>query len=127
MLQVLRLAAEIGLLDLRAAHTAKDRRVGDQLGKAPAVCLTIDLNHQTMGGSSPTYGSHAKKRNAKRVVDHVGKMKRSEIMRAVKSRHTRPEMTVRRIAHGLGFRFRLHKSNLPGCPDLAFSRMKKAI
>lgn len=52
---------------------------------------------------------------------------RSAIMRAVKSTNTGPEKLVRSIAHGLGFRFRLHRADLPGKPDLVFPRLKKVI
>lgn len=52
---------------------------------------------------------------------------RSAIMRAVKGRDTQPEMLVRRTAHALGYRFRLHVKDLPGSPDLVFPRFKKAI
>lgn len=38
-----------------------------------------------------------------------------------------PEMAVRRFAHHLGYRFRLHCESLPGKPDLVFSRLKKVI
>jgi DNA mismatch endonuclease (patch repair protein) len=52
---------------------------------------------------------------------------RSRIMRAVKSEGTTPERKVRRIAHALGFRFRLYRQDLPGCPDLVFPRLGKII
>jgi DNA mismatch endonuclease (patch repair protein) len=52
---------------------------------------------------------------------------RSAVMRAVKSTDTKPEMIVRSIAHRLGFRFRLHRKSLPGCPDLVFVTRRKAI
>jgi len=48
-------------------------------------------------------------------------------MRAVKSKDTGPEMTVRSIVHRLGFRFRLHRDDLPGKPDLVFPRLRKVI
>ncbi|GLK54273.1 very short patch repair endonuclease [Methylopila capsulata] len=48
-------------------------------------------------------------------------------MRAVKSRDTKPEMQVRRAAHALGYRFRLHRKDLPGSPDLVFPSRKKVI
>jgi DNA mismatch endonuclease, patch repair protein len=54
-------------------------------------------------------------------------MDRSAIMRAVRSKDTTPEMIVRRIVHGLGFRYRLHRKDLPGTPDLAFGPRRKAI
>jgi DNA mismatch endonuclease, patch repair protein len=52
---------------------------------------------------------------------------RSAIMRAVRSRDTAPELKVRRLAHGLGFRFRLGGRGLPGSPDLAFARLSACI
>lgn len=52
---------------------------------------------------------------------------RSRIMRAVKSVDTAPEMLVRRMAHSLGFRFRLHRKDLPGSPDLVFPRLRKVV
>lgn len=52
---------------------------------------------------------------------------RSDIMRLVKGRDTGPEMIVRRIAHGLGYRYRLHRKDLPGKPDLVFSGKHKII
>lgn len=52
---------------------------------------------------------------------------RSANMRAVKSRDTKPEIIVRRTAHAMGYRFRLHFSGLPGRPDLTFPRRKAVI
>lgn len=52
---------------------------------------------------------------------------RSRIMRAVKSVDTTPELVVRRLAHAMGYRFRLHRKDLPGKPDLVFPGMHKAI
>ena len=53
--------------------------------------------------------------------------KRSRIMRAVKSRDTKPEMIVRRLAHAMGYRYRLHRAGLPGKPDLVFGPRRKVI
>lgn len=52
---------------------------------------------------------------------------RSANMSAIRSKDTKPELLVRRIAHALGFRFRLHRRDLPGNPDLVFPRHKAAI
>lgn len=52
---------------------------------------------------------------------------RSAVMRAVRSKHTRPEMTLRRLLHARGYRYRLHRKDLPGSPDLAFPARGKAI
>lgn len=48
-------------------------------------------------------------------------------MRAVKSGDTTPELIVRRLVHGLGYRYRLHAGDLPGKPDLVLPRHGKAI
>jgi len=52
---------------------------------------------------------------------------RSRIMRAVKSVDTGPEMIVRRMLHKLGYRYRLHRKDLPGKPDLVFPSRKAVI
>ena len=52
---------------------------------------------------------------------------RSRIMRAVKSKDTKPEMIVRRLVHGMGYRYRLHRTGLPGKPDLVFGPRRKVI
>lgn len=48
-------------------------------------------------------------------------------MRRIKSAHTTPELTVRRLAWRLGYRYRLHKKDLPGKPDLVFPAKKAVI
>jgi DNA mismatch endonuclease (patch repair protein) len=53
--------------------------------------------------------------------------KRSRIMRAVKGKDTGPEMIVRRMAFQMGYRFRLHRRDLPGKPDLVFPKLHKVI
>ena len=52
---------------------------------------------------------------------------RSRIMRAVKGRDTGPELVVRRLTHRMGYRFRLHRKDLPGKPDLVFPARRKVI
>ena len=52
---------------------------------------------------------------------------RSAVMRAVKSRDTGPEMAVRRLVHSMGYRYRLHRKDLPGKPDLVFPSRRKVI
>lgn len=52
---------------------------------------------------------------------------RSDIMRAVGSVDTEAEMAVRKLVHLLGYRYRLHRKDLPGRPDLAFPGRRKAI
>ena len=52
---------------------------------------------------------------------------RSWTMAQVKSKHTTPEMSVRRATHALGLRFRLHRVDLPGTPDLVLTRWRTAL
>lgn len=48
-------------------------------------------------------------------------------MALVKGKDSRPEMVVRRLIHGLGFRYRLHDKSLPGKPDLVFKKRRKIV
>lgn len=52
---------------------------------------------------------------------------RSRTMRAVKGKDTVPEMAVRRLIHSMGYRYRLHRQDLPGKPDLVFPRLRRII
>lgn len=49
------------------------------------------------------------------------------VMQANRGKDTKPELTVRRMVHAMGFRFRLHRRDLPGSPDLVFGPRKKVI
>lgn len=61
------------------------------------------------------------------MVDVFDKAKRSAVMSCIKAQDTKPEMAVRRIAFALGYRYRLHRKDLPGKPDLVFPRLHKVI
>src|SRR5437588_8403122 len=54
-------------------------------------------------------------------------MDRSENMRAIRSKGMRPELAVRHLVHKMGYRFRLHRKELPGKPDLVFVSRRKVI
>lgn len=54
-------------------------------------------------------------------------MDRSANMRAIRSKDMLPELRVRSLVHNLGYRFRLHRKDLPGKPDLVFPSRKKVI
>lgn len=60
-------------------------------------------------------------------MDTVSAVRRSEIMSRVRATDSSAEIAVRRLAHGLGYRYRLHQRDLPGCPDLVFSSRRKLI
>lgn len=53
--------------------------------------------------------------------------KRSLIMRAIKAHNTKPELAVRSILHRMGYRFRLHRHNLPGRPDIILPKHQKIV
>src|SRR5438132_7786080 len=61
------------------------------------------------------------------MTDVINAERRSENMRRIKSKGMRPELTVRRLVHSMGYRFRLHVSDLPGKPDIVLARKKKII
>ncbi|MDR3754974.1 MAG: very short patch repair endonuclease [Terracidiphilus sp.] len=61
------------------------------------------------------------------MTDKFDPETRSRIMRAVRSEDTAPEILVRRFVHHLGYRFRLHRKDLPGKPDLVFPRLESVI
>ncbi len=62
-----------------------------------------------------------------RIVDTLTPEQRSERMSRVRNKDTKPEMQVRRLVHALGYRYRLHATNLPGRPDLVFGTRRKVI
>lgn len=60
-------------------------------------------------------------------MDTVSKAKRSEIMSKVRSKNTKPEKIIRSLLHSLGYRFRLHRKDLPGWPDIVLPKYKTVI
>jgi DNA mismatch endonuclease, patch repair protein len=62
-----------------------------------------------------------------RSNDRLSPEQRSAHMQLIRKVDTKPELVVRRLAHHLGYRFRLHRRDLPGTPDLVFPRLGKVI
>jgi len=60
-------------------------------------------------------------------MDKFTPEKRSLIMSSVKTKNTKPERVVRSILHGSGLRFRLHRKDLPGSPDIVLPKFKTVI
>ena len=52
---------------------------------------------------------------------------RRKTMAAIRGKNTKPEMVVRSLLHSLGYRFRLHRKDIPGRPDLAFPARRKVV
>jgi len=61
------------------------------------------------------------------VTDTLSPIERSARMALVRGKDTKPELIVRRLAHALGYRFRLHRRDLPGAPDLVFVARRKVV
>lgn len=60
-------------------------------------------------------------------MDKVDSETRSRIMASVRSKNTKPEMRVRKTAHRVGYRYRLHRKDLPGKPDMVFPSRRIAL
>ena len=61
------------------------------------------------------------------MTDIVPPEKRSEMMSGIRGKNTRPEIIVRRLLHRLGYRFRLHRKELPGKPDIVLPKWHTVI
>lgn len=60
-------------------------------------------------------------------ADIVPPEHRSKIMAAIKGKNTKPEMVVRSVCHAMGLRYRLHRKDLPGKPDLVLPKHRLCI
>jgi DNA mismatch endonuclease (patch repair protein) len=60
-------------------------------------------------------------------MDTISVQRRSENMRAIRSKNTKPEMVIRRLVYSMGYRYRLHRKDLPGKPDLVFVGLRKVL
>ena len=60
-------------------------------------------------------------------MDSLSTARRSANMSRIRSKDTKPELLIRRMLHGLGYRYSLHRRDLPGVPDLVFPSRKKVI
>lgn len=61
------------------------------------------------------------------MVDIVSRSKRSQMMAGIRGKDTKPELRVRRELHRRGYRFRLHRTDLPGKPDIYLPKFQTAI
>jgi DNA mismatch endonuclease (patch repair protein) len=60
-------------------------------------------------------------------MDQVTPAVRSRMMRAIRGKNTKPELEVRKALHAAGYRFRLHRKDLPGTPDVVLPRYSMAV
>ena len=66
-------------------------------------------------------------RRQRQLADRVSSGIRSQMMASVRSKNTKPELVVRKRLFSRGFRYRLHRSDLPGCPDLVLPKFAAVI
>lgn len=76
------------------------------------------VHTRCVGHAGPPSGS---------VMDRLSAKARSALMARVRSRNTAPEIAVRRLLHKMGCRFRLHREDLPGSPDVVLPKYRTAI
>lgn len=60
-------------------------------------------------------------------MDTISKNERSRLMSRIRSKNTEPERAVRSILHSLGYRFRIHRTDLPGKPDIVLPKHQKIV
>ncbi|WP_134674714.1 DNA mismatch endonuclease Vsr, partial [Pseudomonas viridiflava] len=60
-------------------------------------------------------------------MDIVDKVTRSRMMSNIRGKNTRPELVVRKFLHANGYRFRLHRKDLPGNPDIVIPKLRVCI
>ncbi|EOH6077525.1 very short patch repair endonuclease [Burkholderia cenocepacia] len=61
------------------------------------------------------------------MVDFLSRKERSERMAKIRGKDTFPELTLRKILHRMGFRYRLHDKKLPGIPDIVLPRFRSVV
>lgn len=86
--------------------------------------LKSALNHDELAAFDSSSGGTACEDT---MTDIVDKVTRSRMMSGIRSKNTKPELTVRQRLHAAGLRFRLHAEDLPGCPDLVFRNRKTVV
>ena len=69
----------------------------------------------------------SKELNESKDTDVFSPEKRSEVMSKIRSKDSRPELLVRSMLHRLGYRFRLHRKDLPGKPDVVLPKYRTVI
>lgn len=85
-------------------------------------CRSRSLHAVCHKVSSPVLG-----RRRFSVTDRVSHIVRSRMMAGVRGKDTKPEMQVRRFLHAHGYRYLLHKRDLPGCPDLVLPKYRAVV
>lgn len=99
------------------------------------VLPKITLIHENLKWSNPRFnGTKLESKNFMPIIsiltddmDKISKEQRSWNMAQIKSRDTKPEKLVRSLLHRMGYRFRIHRTDLPGKPDIVLSKYRTII
>lgn len=86
-----------------------------------------EINAVFLGGECVYAASLTSANRGLRAMDPLTELARSRNMAKIRAKNTKPELIVRRAAHKAGLRFRLHRKDLPGTPDLVLPRHRLAI
>jgi len=110
--------------------TELDTRYLFRASDHPDIIQLITIPHHPrfqLGGGNTNFHSLGMLSQKKPGTDTLSPTERSERMGRVRGKDTKPELAVRRLVFSLGYRYRLHDRNLPGCPDIVFPSRKKVI
>ncbi len=102
--------------------TCVESPIADRVPLGPSSHEVPALSRKGALLPSPLYAH-----TVERVVDNLTPPVRSRIMASVGQKNTEPEMVVRRLLHRLGYRYALHRRDLPGRPDLVFGPRRKVV
>lgn len=109
----------------------RGRRWADRGGRADGTPFSSGSSRvctiRVMLASSVGIGYGSSRGMGDQMSDTLTKEERSKRMSLIRGRDTKPEMLVRRLVHALGYRYRLHCSDVPGKPDLVFRSRRKVI
>ena len=89
--------------------------------------LGLKFDQEILGGFARRFVRKSLAKPYEEQVDNLSPEQRRFAMSRIPSRDTGPELAVRRLLHSLGYRYRLHRRDLPGTPDIYFPSRKKAI
>jgi DNA mismatch endonuclease, patch repair protein len=113
------------------AFARQCRRIAERTAANVSVVATIGLGRNSTADSAPrcdtTLDDNDDVSRMGVLVDTLSPAARSERMGRVRSKDTQPEKLVRSRIHRMGLRYRLHRRDLPGCPDLVFPRHRIAL
>ena len=111
-------------MSARAAAAGREPAGGDH-----HHCVTLDTGGQSTraDGGDRARDERDTQTQRERSMDNLTADQRSSTMKAIRSTDTKPELLVRRMVFSLGVRYRLHRRDLPGCPDIVMPARRKVI